>query len=411
MALDGPVQTSTLVRRALHDGAVTVRRHGRAKFLALAMLVMLLVATPGSADERTIEFSDPTGDAMSGPEFTGTGDLINLRVAFDDETGAYTATFTADPATPFSGTLRLDLYLTNLHLDNYHDLAEIDNSENPITLAAPTTSLVLSGIAPGLAQWQGGQVIRASIGTQASRIAGVDPYRWEIDSLELEAESIVMPAPPIPAPHLIRFEFSGELAACADYGGCAGTALEQLLGTEFSGVALIPYQGDDLVPDDEELGVYRFETDAYMSLETASPAFDLAGVRPVEVIVRNCIGSGCPYNADGVWLKVRHNGYDYYLGFSTPRPSFVTDAIPSVAALDTTYPSFEITTPDFSSGIRIDTDNNPATSPMSMSIAMIPLTSTPATTKIPAMPAAMMALLGLAFVLLGVRASRMYGMV
>lgn len=346
----------------------------------LALLVMFgawwLI---GAAQARayTLSFGDPAGDsAVTG---YAAGDFIHFTFTFDGVSGAYEARFFADPSAPFVGSFELNLGLINVDR-RFYELGddELHSQGNLFELLEPATMLTLTGLDPALTQWTGGQRIRTSDcslggGCFATTIQDSVDFHALIDEFDPEQEALIEPLSAPSAPFLIRIDFSGEFSACNAWNDCAGTPLAPLAGTPFSGTVLVPGAGIDAAPEDPERGSYAFSVNAYMTLTTVLSSFDLEQVTPIEVLVRNCIGASCAPNSEAVWLSFDAAGYEYVLALGTPRPPFSTDHIPTVAQLQGLYATFEILTDDFSAFIGIDSENNPETSPMTVSITSVPL--------------------------------------
>ena len=65
----------------------------------------------------------------------------------------------------------------------------------------------MSGVAPGLVQWRGGQHIRASANGQASSMSALEPqFEGSFDQVDAEAVVQLQPVPPVPALHFRMLE-------------------------------------------------------------------------------------------------------------------------------------------------------------------------------------------------------------
>jgi hypothetical protein len=111
-----------------------------------------------SASTLSFAFTDPAGDSQADG-----GDLTGMSFVFDDVTGDYTITFTADAAHPFSGQIRLNVNLFDPDTGStYVDPAFFQDTGNDFDLATPTTTLVLTGTNTRLTSWGAGDRVAAN---------------------------------------------------------------------------------------------------------------------------------------------------------------------------------------------------------------------------------------------------------
>jgi hypothetical protein len=121
-------------------------------FLLFPVLAVL-VSPVAKADLLRLEISDPVGDAFN----TGTVDLANLILDFNNVTGAYSIRVEASAAHPFSGGVRLNIHFLNPDTGlGISSNAMLIDSVNDFSLSAATTSLVLTGVSSNLTLWEAG---------------------------------------------------------------------------------------------------------------------------------------------------------------------------------------------------------------------------------------------------------------
>jgi len=135
--------------------------------LTVVCLALLLPHTaPISAAALTFSFEDPVGDWIDiydGPVGRAPIDLRRMKFEFDDTTGQYSITYEADPVQPFVGYFRLNTNLFNPDTSslNYTPSFFSDTADD-FNLAAPTTTIILSGLNSHLLSWHGGDRVAVS---------------------------------------------------------------------------------------------------------------------------------------------------------------------------------------------------------------------------------------------------------
>ncbi len=110
-----------------------------------------------------VSFADPIGDHSAfGPVQI---DVVELKLEFDNATGAYEITFTADAANPFIGDFRLNANLVNGDITPFTQVPStlFDNS-NRFSLDNPTSTIVLTGVNSNLLSWKTGDRVATSDG-------------------------------------------------------------------------------------------------------------------------------------------------------------------------------------------------------------------------------------------------------
>lgn len=117
------------------------------------------------------------------------------------------------------------------------------------------------------------------------------------------------------------FEFSGTFDECDI--DCANAGLAPLAGTDFSGAVAFPTSESTAVVTTitdafrgpmGSAGYYEFEPrDAYFTLTTEIPSFDIGVTRTPTIIVHDCQGSFCALTDDFMVVSARTE--DYYYGF------------------------------------------------------------------------------------------------
>ncbi|MEQ8230411.1 MAG: hypothetical protein RLW61_08755 [Gammaproteobacteria bacterium] len=397
----------------------------RGRAACTTMLLWVLAAHGGDtrADTLTLSFSDPAGDAVANG--AGGGDLVALELVFERGSSLYTATLRADPAAPFHGQFFLSIELFNRTLDGtpWRRIAAL-----PIEfdLEEPQTELSVQRFSTALDAWDRGQLVAASSGDGAfmsTRLMPIiepgtggggasgtqDPQDVvPADLFAADAIAQIGPVAPPDPPLRLKITFSGAFSSeCSGASGaCATAPLAGLLGTPFSGEVVFPNVGVDVAPDNPELGVYDFTTQAWMSIVTDDAAFSFSGIELVHAIVINCLGGTCAFNADFVSLSTTFGGHHFELALGAPRPPWGVDSLPTVAQFAALYANFSIATPDFSAIL-------PAGDPrdgIDFDITTLPLEGVPATRTVPALPPPAVAALTLLLLVtaraLGLRAAR-----
>lgn len=186
-----------------------------------------------------------------------------------------------------------------------------------------------------------------------------------------------------------RVQFAGSFDPYCSGTDCAGSGLEALAGTAFSGEFVFPDAGTDLLPGDPELGVYEFTSlVSNFQFDSEVDAFDVSGPVPVTVGVHNCIGDMCPYSGDLVTLSAEFGGFNYDLSLVNYGPTLdllTSDAIPAVELLQVLagHVIFGVATADYLASMQAGWDSEP--DPTTASV-----------TAVPAPPAAWLLLSGLA---------------
>ncbi|MEM7467904.1 MAG: hypothetical protein AAF387_13605 [Pseudomonadota bacterium] len=352
--------------------------------LAVSAILFWALTLQVAAIERKIVFVDPAGDSATG--LTVTGDLVELLFTFDDESGAYDATFYANPGNPFVGTGRIgfDLKLFNERLlpagAGFGELMNVGTTFLP-TVAIP--SHTISGTSETLKSWQPGDTIILSHDFDFAPCCGraeivvQEPSSGSYSTLDAFPEHLTAIVPAAPAngpPQLITIEFEGELILCSTPdNNCQDTPFSSLSGKSFSGVVTFPNIGEDLQPNNFETGYYVFETDASFTLDVSDVNLNLEAVSPVSVLVLNCIGKVCGYNEDFVFIIFRSEQFEYSFGLGTPRPPWSGDEIPDVERLLNLYANLSICTIDYDDCITIDYISHPSNSPVTYTVKSVSL--------------------------------------
>lgn len=157
----------------------------------------------------------------------------------------------------------------------------------------------------------------------------------------------------------IRIEFNGVFSECLF--SCPEPPLDGLVGQTFSGVVELPDAesagSPDMVsvtiPYAADRGLYTFNSNAFMSLTTGVPQFDLHREMPVNVIVQRCIELSCPLNEDFVFIYIVGDEFDYGLTLAVPSTPFETATFPSLNVLQGFYlSSMEIVNSEFTQGVH-----------------------------------------------------------
>jgi len=199
---------------------------------------------------------------------------------------------------------------------------------------------------------------------------------------------LALSAAPYAGAGTYRVQFAGIFDPYCS-GDCAGSGLEALAGTAFSGEFVFPDAGVDLQPGDPEVGVYAFTSlVSQFRFDSEVDVFDVSGEVPVRVYVLNCIGWTCPYSGDVVNLGAEFGGFHYDLGLANFGPeleALTSDVIPGLDVFQglAEHPYFSIATSDYGAYMSAGWDSQPD-----------PLTA--GVTAVPAPPAAWLLLSGLA---------------
>ncbi len=123
------------------------------KLLAKVLLLCSLIGAVAQAEPLRLQIIDPLNDQFN----TGIIDLSGLTLDFNTTTGAYTITVQASAARPFSGLFRLNLFFLNPDTGlGISTSAMLIDNVNDITLASPSTSVVLTGVESNLTLWKVG---------------------------------------------------------------------------------------------------------------------------------------------------------------------------------------------------------------------------------------------------------------
>jgi hypothetical protein len=133
--------------------------------LRLAATLTLLCATlaaPALANPRLVSFTDPAGDASP------VGDVVGAQLSFDSATGAWTVTWQAAAAHPFTGNARFDLNLfdTTLAPFSSNSFPQVSLDADMNFGAGTATQFSYSGTTPFLTNWQIGDTISTGNGTR-----------------------------------------------------------------------------------------------------------------------------------------------------------------------------------------------------------------------------------------------------
>lgn len=108
-----------------------------------------------NAGTLTLSIGDPVGDN------TGPIDLTGVVLTFDNSSGNFSYTVTADPANPFNGTFNLNINLFDPAADGFAGLVNPDffTSDTVQNLASPTTSITITGNSAKLTFWNAGDLV------------------------------------------------------------------------------------------------------------------------------------------------------------------------------------------------------------------------------------------------------------
>lgn len=121
------------------------------RLLAKLLLLCSLTGAVTQAEPLRLQIFDPLGDQFN----TGIIDLTGLTLDFNTTTGAYTITVQASAANPFSGLFRLNIFFINPDTGlGISTSAMLVDNLNDITLASPSTSVVLTGVENNLTLWK-----------------------------------------------------------------------------------------------------------------------------------------------------------------------------------------------------------------------------------------------------------------
>lgn len=128
---------------------------------AAAALLCCALGPANAGPTKTVSFTDASGDP--GP----VGDVVAAQLSFDN-TGAWTATWLADPAHPFTGNVSFDLNLFDTALGTFSAA-----SFPQVTLdgfvdfgAASATQYSYAGHTAFLSNWNIGDIISTGNGTR-----------------------------------------------------------------------------------------------------------------------------------------------------------------------------------------------------------------------------------------------------
>lgn len=128
-------------------------RNGRCPLsvLGTVFFASFLTASLVSADPLHFTVIDPVGDN------TGLIDVTKMEFSFDNSTGVYSIDLTTTSDNPFAGNFRVNINLFNQDLGTTAwDPAFFSDTVNDFNLAAPTTTLTLSGTDLRLMAWDAG---------------------------------------------------------------------------------------------------------------------------------------------------------------------------------------------------------------------------------------------------------------
>lgn len=173
-----------------------------------------------------------------------------------------------------------------------------------------------------------------------------------------------------------RVQFAGAFDAYCYGSGCAGSGLEALAGTAFSGEFVFPDSGVDLAPGDPELGVYDFASlVGTFRFDSVVDAFDVSGQVPVTVGVLNCNGDACAYSDDLVTLSAEFGGFNYDMSLVNYGPVLdllTSDAIPPLDILQSlaAHPFFSVSNQDYSAYVEALWVSGP--DPLTASVTAVP---------------------------------------
>ncbi len=118
---------------------------------ALLGIIGLFGSESAKAQGLVLAFTDPVGDHC------GRIDVTTMRLAFDKASGAYTITLRAGPASPFLGAFRVNVNLFNPDTGTTaQNPSFFADNLNDFDLAAPMTTLTLTGVNPRLTSWNAG---------------------------------------------------------------------------------------------------------------------------------------------------------------------------------------------------------------------------------------------------------------
>ena len=138
-------------------------------------LVFALLLLPAQGFATVISFSDPVGD------HTGIVDVTGMTLDFD-VAGNYTIDLTATAADPFNGNFRININLWNVSLDEF-----FQDPFNDFTLAAPTTSISLSGTDLLIADWLSTHTIATSTYAGFGNPAGSTLFRSSVADIPFQS--------------------------------------------------------------------------------------------------------------------------------------------------------------------------------------------------------------------------------
>lgn len=132
----------------------------------VALLAVALSTQLAAAGPLSLQWSDPAGDASP------VGDVVGVQLQWD-ASGAWTASWTADAAHPFTGNARFNLNLFDTTLGNLATAVAPQLSLDALHDFGGSTALVFSytGQSAFLANWHVGDTV--STGNNSNFISGL----------------------------------------------------------------------------------------------------------------------------------------------------------------------------------------------------------------------------------------------
>jgi hypothetical protein len=125
----------------------------------------------------TFSFIDPVGDS------TGSIDVTEMMVIYNNATGNYTITLTATAANPFVGLFRVNINLYNP--DTATGSSYFEDSLNDFNLAAATTSLKLTGTNTNLLAWKAGDRVATNTLAGLGNPPGASFFRSSVSNFPI----------------------------------------------------------------------------------------------------------------------------------------------------------------------------------------------------------------------------------
>lgn len=157
-----------------------------------AFLCCLLLANGQSARAETLHFSfsDPVGDGYPSFDPPQTRiDLTGMVFIFDNTTGEFETTYTANANKPFVGRFRLNTNLFNPSTGTIdQDPAFFSDTFNDFDLSTSTTTVVLVGTNPRLLSWHPGDLVAnddAPFGNPSGGIGGFGTGLMDLEMMDL----------------------------------------------------------------------------------------------------------------------------------------------------------------------------------------------------------------------------------